>query len=485
MERREAGRLSQEEQAAEWTRCEASPIYFLRRYGWVFNVNEEAWVPFELWDAQAWVLLQMMDHRFVVLLKARQLGLTWLVLGFALWLMLFHASAAIGIFSRIETDAQELLFFRLRNMYDRLPAWMQAERIVVDNKSRWELSNGSMALAFPTTGGRQYTFSLVVVDEADHQPDLDSLMVAAKPTIDAGARMVLISSVDKDKPGSRFKNMYRAAKLGLNEWHNIFLPWWARPERTAAWYAAQKRDALANTGALDDLHQEYPETDTEALAPRELGKRIPGRQIEACYSEIEPLGDVVGAPALPGLEVYRMPEAGRRYVIGADPAEGNPNSDDSAATVLDELTGEECAALAGKFEPGVFGAHIKELSGWYNRAPAMVERNNHGHAVLLWLRDNSRVPLLLGLDNKPGWNDNSLGKATLYTALAEAFRDVDTVLHSFASYAQIASIEGATLKAPEGARDDRADAYALANVARGRRPAERQTARVKVGRRVR
>ena len=42
----------------------------------------------------------------------------------------------------------------------------------------------------------------------------------------------------------------------------------------------------------------------------------------------------------------------------------------------------------------------------------------------------------------------------------------ETVLHSFATFTQLASIEGSTLEAPEGEHDDRADSYALACAAR-------------------
>jgi len=61
-----------------------------------------------------------------------------------------------------------------------------------------------------------------------------------------------------------------------------------------------------------------------------------------------------GAPPVPNLTVFAVPVPGRKYVIGADPAEGNPTSDDSAATVLDVETGEEVATLAGKFELALF-----------------------------------------------------------------------------------------------------------------------------------
>lgn len=290
-------------------------------------------------------------------------------------------------------------------------------------------------------------------------------MTATKPTIDAGGQMILLSTANKGTPGSRFKQIFRAARQGLNDWFPIFLPWWARPERSAAWYAAQKRDVYSATGSLDDVHQEYPATDTEALAPRTLDKRIAGDWIEQCYVAMAPVV-AAGAPSIPQLEVYRAPEAGRRYVMGADPAEGNPTSDDSALTVLEWESGEECAVLAAKVQPAVFGGHLDGIGRWYNDAAVMVERNNHGHALLLWLAEHSALRVLDGQDGRPGWHSTVLGKTLLYDSVAEAFRNEVTTLHSFESYVQLASIEGRSLRAPEGERDDRADAFALATVAR-------------------
>jgi hypothetical protein len=63
---------------------------------------------------------------------------------------------------------------------------------------------------------------------------------------------------------------------------------------------------------------------------------------------------------------------------------------------------------------------------------------------------------------------------------ADPFRDGETVLHSFGTWTQLASIEGSTLRAPEGEADDRADSYASAIVAqdRARRQAEQGSGRV-------
>lgn len=457
------------EQAAEWATCAESPIYFIAAYCWVFNATEEAWIPFDPWPAQAWALTQIRQHRQVVILKARQLGFTWVCLAYALWQMLFRPVATIGLFSRTETDAGDLLDTRLKGMYDRLPAFLRCRGVLTSNMSRWELSNGSVALAFPTTGGRSYTFSFLLADEADFQENLPSFMRAVKPTIDAGGAMVLLSTSDKGNPGSLFKQIYRAAKARLNEWLPLFLPWHARPGRTADWYVAQKRDVLANTGALDDLHQEYPTTDTEALAPRSLDKRIPAIWIEQCYAE-ETGGLPDDAPPLPGLIVYRPPQPGRRYAVGVDPAEGNPTSDDSALTVLNVETGEECAVLSGKHQPSVIAGHADAIGKYFNNAGLMVERNNHGHAVLLWLEEHSKLRRLDGHDDKAGWLSSQTGKTLLYDKLTDYFREnakeKARLLHSFATYVQLASIEGNTLRAPEGEHDDRADSYALAEVGR-------------------
>lgn len=450
----------------EWLTCAESPAYFLGTYAQIYDATALAWVPFGLWPAQLSTLRTMAASLLTIVLKARQLGLSWLVLGYALHMMLFQPAATVLLFSRRDDEAIHLLDFRLKGMYRRLPEWLRATSpILTSNDHEWTMASGSTALAFPTSGGDSYTATLAIVDEADLVPDLGRLMRAVKPTIDGGGRMILLSRADKSAPNSEFKRIYRAAKAQQSPWVSVFLPWHVRPSRTTAWYAEQRREVLSRTGALDDLHEQYPATDTEALAPPSLDKRIPAVWLERCYREGTPLeGSAI--PAIGGLVVYQIPHAGRTYRIGADPAEGNPTSDDSAAAVVDSASGEEVACLAGKFQPAVFAAHVATLATWY-KAPILVERNNHGHAVLLWLSDTTPgVVLLHGYDDKPGWLSNSKGKALLYDCCADAIREQDAQIHSFVTYMQLASIEGASLRAPEGELDDHADSYALAQLAR-------------------
>lgn len=468
---------------AEYEACNKSFTYWLDRYGTLYDATARGWTRFHLWPSQAEVADSLARERLVIILKARQLGMTWLVVGRALWLMLFRPAATVLLFSQRDDEAVHLLGFRLAGMYERLPAWQHVRSVSVRNAHEFRLSNGSAALAFPTTGGRSYTATLAIVDEADHVggsaggDSLDALLDAVKPTVDGGGSLVLLSTVDKDRPQSAFKRIYRAARQGESGWHAIFLPWSARPERDPAWYAAQRQDILARTGTLDSLYQEYPANDVEALAGRTRDRRFAAEwlaraddtAVESCRLQVEGEGHNLQLSTsqlsnMPGLSVWEEPQEGRWYVIGADPAEGNPRSDESAACVLDAATGDQVAVLAGQFEPAVFAAYLAALRQWYG-AGLLVERNNHGHAVLLWLAEHGEGDVLRGRDGRPGWLSSGQGKPLAYDAAAEVLRDGCPRVRDRETLRQLMEVRGTSLAAGSGDHDDRATAWVLAQTA--------------------
>jgi hypothetical protein len=216
---------------------------------------------------------------------------------------------------------------------------------------------------------------------------------------------------------------------------------------------------VAQRGTDDDFLAEYPATPEEALAPEQQDRRVPYGWLEGV---VEFLPALAAGPALPGLTVYALPTPGRRYVIGADPAEGTPHSDDSAACVLEAESWAEVATLVGKLEPGAFAAALAQVAIYYHAADVLVERNNHGHTVVRALQADGRVRVLAGYDGRPGWLSNVKGKPLLYDAVAEVVRDGGCRVRSGETAAQLASIEASTLRAPAGLHDDRADAFALA-----------------------
>jgi hypothetical protein len=458
-------------QQTEWKKCKADPVYFIRHYCKIEDPQDGGWIDFDLWAEQENVVRLILDNQKAIALKARQLGLSWLAIAFAIWLMEFYPGSAVGLFSRRDTEAIYLLDDRMKGMWQHIPEWLRSPVSRIDSAHHWRLANGSSARAFPTSAGDGYTFSFVIVDEADLVPDLDKLLKSVKPTIDAGGKILLLSKSDKKKPQSQFKRIYRAAKRRANEWREIFLAWSVRPERSQDWYDAQCRDALETSGTLDEVHENYPANDAEALSPNSKDKRFPAAWLDQCFEDAAPI-EASEAPAVRGLTLYKAPEETRRYAIGADPAEGNPTSDDSVATILDWETWEEVGVVSAKMEPGEFAGALDSLSRYYNRAEILVERNNHGHAVLLKLRETASSDVVQnGPDDRPGYNETAKSKAILLDQCAEVLKDGDTTIRTLETYTQLANLEASTLKAPADEHDDYALSFALALYAvRNRKP---------------
>jgi len=406
-----------------------------------------------LWPAQASTLQKIVEHQLFIVLKARQLGLTWLLVCYGLWMMLFRPGTGLLLFSRRDDEAAELLG-RVRGCHVRLPPFLQA-RVGTDNDHELEFVNlGSVAQSFPTTkhSGRSYTATLAVVDEADFIRWLRQLLTAVKPTIDAGGQLGLISTVDKEDLSSEFKRIWAQAIAGENSYCPIFLPWSARPDRDAAWYARQKADYTE-----DDLFQEYPATLVEALAARKSSKRFLPAWLASCTGDMPSL-EASGAPPLPGLVVWEPPRPGGVYLVVGDPAEGNPTSDPSPAAVFDVLTWGQVAGLYGRFEPDVFGGCLVEISQWYNHAVICVERNNHGHAVHVAIDGLGAGDLIYQcpLDGKDGWLSNVKNKVLATDVTAQVLRDGGSVIQDGATINELAMFEAGTLRAPPGLTDDRA-----------------------------
>ncbi len=439
-----------------YKRCASDPAYFINNFCTIQDKQKGEILPFHLWPIQAETVLRFKTSREFVALKARQIGFTWLFLALALHLMLFSEGKQVLLFSLRDDEAKDLLQ-RIIGMARRLPKWMYPTDNKRDSAHIWKLFNGSECRAFPTSAGDSYTAAFVLIDEADLVPDINQLLLRVKPTIDNGGKLALVSKSNKKTPNSDFKNIYRGAKGKQNDYVHIFAPWDAHPDRTLEWYERQKRDSIAQTGSLDGVYENYPRTDEEALAGYELDKRIAPDWLRQCLDIRDPIWCDI---SVPGFRCYELPRQERKYVIGADPAEGVERGDASCAVVLDE-DGSEVGFLTGRIEPTVFAGYIAEIGKLYNNAGIIIERNNHGHAVIAICRDQGGN-LLKGWDGKIGWLSNSRGKTELYRRAADSFRDKESAIRTYSAYRQLESIERSTLLAPPQMHDDEADAYALA-----------------------
>ena len=474
-----------ERDAIEFAKCAADAAYLTNEYLTIDDAQEHGdgggTMPFHLWPAQIGVMWQLMTQRLIIILKARQLGITWVCCAYALWLCLFQPGKVVLMYSKGQSEANKNLR-RIKKLYERLPDWLLAAlpARITDSTTIQEWTNGSRIESLPASpgAGRTETASLVILDEAAFLLFADQLYSALKPTIDNGGQLIILSTANGI--GNLFHQLWTKAVSGLNSFTTIFLPWWARPGRDAAWYAAQ----LAEYTDPAIVKQEYPATANEAFLVS--GRvRFPNEWIAKQAGNVQP-----GLPreqwpkalqGITGLTLYSLPQSGRRYVIGGDVAEGLEHGDYSAAVVLDAETWEEVASLHGHWEADDYAAKLLDLAACYG-ATIGVERNNHGHAVLVTLkaliaqRQIRTVRIAYGHDSRPGWLTNAQTKPLSIDGLAVALRDGLAKVRSQAALDELQIYRvgpNGDTSAPSGYHDDRVMAWAIALIiAQRSRPAQ-------------
>lgn len=256
---------------SEWEKCARPDIngllYFTQEYGSIEPPIGEP-IPFWLWPAQRPVLKAFLDHEVNVVLKARRLGLSWLALHFAAWLMLFAPlgpGARIILICKNDDDAKKLLS-RVKRIFQRLPFWLRPELDPDNVRELGVVSTEATITALPATdrAARQETATLFILDEFAFPKDMAAggIWTAVLPTIEGGGRGIAISTGNgRAGDGATFAGLWDRTQAPGSSMNGIFLPWWERPGRDKAWYDTQKRNYLR----LEDFLPEYPSTPDEAL----------------------------------------------------------------------------------------------------------------------------------------------------------------------------------------------------------------------------
>lgn len=240
-------------------------------------------IPFALWPAQRDALDVITSQNQVIILKARQLGMSWLCIAYALWLCLFHGNRLVMVFSK-DQDSANGMIGRARGIYQRLADKRTA--LVTDNVTEIGWSNGSRIKAFAATkhAGSSFTATFTILDEFAKMDYAESLYTAVKPTINDGGKMAIISTGNGE--GNPFHKLWQAAEKRQNNFVPLFLPWWSRPGRTVKWYAAVEADAISSA-----YHkQEYPAEPAEAFTSVGEDRFLPSMLLwDACQETLPPL----------------------------------------------------------------------------------------------------------------------------------------------------------------------------------------------------
>ena len=356
-----------EEQAKEILKCSEDPVYFIRTYVKIVNVDHGL-VPFDMWQFQEEMVRDFQNNRFCIAKMPRQVGKTTTTVGFMLWSVLFQDDYSIAILANKGGLAQEILS-RLQKAYEYLPLWLQ-QGIITWNKRNIELENGSKIYAYATSaaGVRGGTYNLIFLDEFAFVPKnmADDFFTSTYPVISSGktTKVIIVST---PYGLNHFYKMWVDAIESRSTYKPIEVHWSMVPGRDAKW----KEETIRNTSE-EQFRQEF---ETEFIGSS--ATLISGTKLRslAFFNPIH---------SEEGFDVYEQPIPGHLYICTVDCSEG-VEQDYSTINVIDvsQVPYKQVAKYRNNKLPLLFFPTIVfSIASKYNEAYVLIETNNIGQQVV-------------------------------------------------------------------------------------------------------
>lgn len=400
----------------------------------------------------------------LVVLKARQYGISTFVQAFLLWLVITkQGQNALVIGQNLDMAGE--LFGKAELMYDLMPDWYKPKR---DSKTRGK----RLAFAAPNHGllyvdtaenrdaGRSGTFQHVHCTEIPFWPDAKRTMDGLLQSVpmDPGTTVIIESTAHG--VGDYFHTLWKQAEEGDSSFYPLFIPWFIheeyerepfKDERLPDWIRELgKKHGLSKAKLcfyhdkyqdfncdLHTLQQEYPSSAEEAFRSSGL-QFFDQRSVDHCRDKHETKPKRKGMYARRNdrpvwiedesgkLWVWEEPQSGAHYSIGIDIATGRAG-DYSAIQVLQSM--RQVAAYRGKLSPD----ELAELCSWigkvYNNALLIPERNGVGLSTVLKLINDlhySNVYTFQRLDTTTGSISTDYGFTTTGKSRSAILEEVAT-----------------------------------------------------------
>ncbi len=356
-----------EEQVAEIIKCTEDPVYFIKTYVKIVNVDRGL-INFEMWPFQEEMVKTFKDNRFCIAKMPRQVGKTTTTVGFMLWSVLFQDDYSIAILANKGSLARDILG-RIQYAYEYLPLWLQ-QGIIVWNKGNIELENKSKIAAYATSaaGVRGGSYNLIFLDEFAFVPKnmADEFFTSTYPVISSGktTKVIIVST---PYGLNHFYKMWVDATEGRSTYKPLEVHWSMVPGRDAAW----KDETIRNTSE-EQFRQEFETEFIGSSATLISGAKLRSLAFNNPISQMD------------GLDTYEEPVPGKMYICTVDCAEG-VEQDYSTINVIDvsETPYRQVAKYRNNKLPLLFfPTVIYSIAKKYNEAYALIETNNIGQQVV-------------------------------------------------------------------------------------------------------
>ena len=355
-----------QEQVLEYIKCARDPIYFIKTYVKIVNVDLGL-IPFNMYDYQEEMVKTAVEERFVICKMPRQVGKTISIGSMLLWYVLFHENYSIALLANKETQAIEILS-RIQMAFENIPKWLQ-QGVVEWSKKRVEFENGSKIIASSTSSSaiRGTSQNLVYLDEFAFVPNnlQEQFFSSVYPTISSGTTTkVVITSTPNGL--NQFYRIWANSEKGRNSYKRVAVHWSQVPGRDEKW----KRETIENTSEEQfriEFECEFVGSTDTLISATKLSNLI--------YQDV--------VRETEHFKIYSEPEKDKNYVIVVDTARGG-GSDYSAFQIID--VSQVPYVQVGRYMNNtipvmLYPSIIYETAKYYNNALVLVETNDIGGQV--------------------------------------------------------------------------------------------------------
>ncbi len=359
--------LDKNQRVKEILKAGKDPSYFLNTYARISHPMHGL-ILFDTYDFQDTLLKDFNDYRFNVILKARQLGISTITAGYIVWMMLFHRDKAILVMATKFATAGNLVK-KVKSIMRNLPEWMKIATISVDNRTSFELSNGSSIKAASTSGdaGRSEALSLLVLDEAAHIENLEELWTGLYPTLSTGGRCIALST--PNGVGNWFHKTCTDAEATANNFHLTTLPWDVHPDRDHEWYLKETKN-MSKRQIAQELECNFNTSGETVVDPE-------------CMEWM--LQNVKEPKFRTGFDrnfwIWEEFDPKCNYLLVADVARGD-GADYSTFHIVKLETLEVIAEYQGKPTLDMYAQMLNQVGREFGGCMLVVENNNVGYSVL-------------------------------------------------------------------------------------------------------
>jgi len=407
----------------ELARIFADPFAFLK----YVRIQEpgELSLEYELWPHLIEFYRALERYPLIDLIKSKKIGLSWALAIHALRKIYTIPGWNVLEFSKGMMEAQELLS-KSKIVYHNLPEWMKVYTLEPNSTEKFgfkEMSSKITAYPSTETAGVGETAGTVIHDESDFHEFYEVNLSHTRATVadTEGGQLVSVSTVDITKPGSFFKEHWKAgegsgySEAGRNGFKSLFYGVFSRPGRDEAFYEQMVKENEATPWVVG---ANYPRTAEEALSPLSA---------QSCFNKdrLDKLWDMALEPEIRQGFIYILcpPRVGTQYVAGVDVGEGVGLDYSCLSIVGKEGLNSEVVATIYSNTVGTdsFAFEVDRLCREYLNPLLVVDNIGIGRAVIDKLQQLG-YPRLYYPDvekKKAGWSLTRPNKRELAVKLVE------------------------------------------------------------------